>query len=288
MTVVYDLGGRGVFHAIELGPKDAPPLIWLHGFPDHPPSALPFLEHLTKHRRVIAPWLRGYSPSPIEGPFDLETLVADVGALIDKLGARQVDLVGHDWGAAITYATCMFLPDKIRRAATLALPHPLTFLRSLKTGAQMRRSWYMALFQIPGSERLVRTNNFAMIDHLWRTWSPGFQLDDVRRAALHTCLGASLPGPLGYYRAIVRPFSQFDQRVKKLAVPIATPLLQLHGADDGCIGVPSIDDARRFRERELVVVPEAGHFLHLEAPAEIAERIARWLMADERSESKRT
>jgi pimeloyl-ACP methyl ester carboxylesterase len=278
VTAVYDLDGRGVFHAVELGPKDAPPVIWLHGFPDHPPSALPFLEHLTKHRRVIAPWLRGYAPSPTDGPYDLDTLVGDVGALIDKLGVREVDLVGHDWGAAITYATCMTMPDKIRRAVTLALPHPLTFLRALRTGAQMRRSWYMALFQIPGSERLVRANDFAMIDHLWRVWSPGFELDPMRRAALHTCLAASLPGPLGSYRAIVRPLSQFSERVKKFTIPITTPLLQLHGENDGCIGVPSTDDDRRFTQRELLVLPDVGHFLHLEAPAAIAEHVVRWIV----------
>jgi len=276
-VATYELENRGVFHAIELGPKSAPPLIWLHGFPDHPPTALPFLEHLTKHRRVIAPWLRGYTPSPVDGPFDVDTLVGDVLALIAKVG-EPVDLVGHDWGAVITYALCMTAPEKIRRAATLALPHPLTFLRALKTGAQMRRSWYMALFQIPGSERLVRANNFAMVDHLWRTWSPGLELDELRRAALHTCLAGSLPGPLGYYRAIVRPFSQFRERVERLAVPIATPLLQLHGADDGCILPPTGDDSRRFTQREFEVLPGCGHFLHLEKPAAIAERIIRWMV----------
>jgi pimeloyl-ACP methyl ester carboxylesterase len=276
-VTVFELGGRGVFHAIELGPHDAPPLVWLHGFPDHPPSALPFLEHLTRSRHVIAPWLRGYAPSPLAGPFDVDTLVGDVVALIDALGAQQVDLVGHDWGAAITYATCAVAPERVRRAATLALPHPLTFLRSLRTGAQMRRSWYMALFQIPGSERVVRANDLALIDHLWRTWSPGFVLDPARRRALHACLAESLPAPLGYYRAMVRPLAQFRARVEKLATPIATPLLQLHGADDGCILPPSGDDARRFERRELEVIEGVGHFLHLEAPSTTAERILAWL-----------
>lgn len=274
---VFELGGRGVFHAVELGPRDAPPLLWLHGFPDHPPTALPFFEHLTKTRRVIAPWLRGYAPSPTAGPFDVDTLVGDVVALIDALGVKQVDLAGHDWGAAITYGTCAIAPERIRRAVTLALPHPLTFLRSLRTTAQMRRSWYMALFQIPGSERVVRANDLAMIDHLWKTWSPGFALDAARRRALHECLAASLPAPLNYYRAMVRPLAQFRTRVEKLATPLATPLLQLHGADDGCILAPTADDARRFEQRELQIVEGVGHFLHLEDPSAIAQRILDWL-----------
>jgi pimeloyl-ACP methyl ester carboxylesterase len=266
-----------VFEVIDLGSRDAPVMIWLHGFPDHPPSALPFLEHLTKTHRVVAPFLRGYAPSPLDGPFDVDTLVADVVALIDKLGVAQVDLVGHDWGAAITYATCHAIPDRIRHAATLALPHPITFLRQLQTPAQMRRSWYMALFQIPGSERLARANNLAMIDHLWRTWSPGFTLDEHRKTALHATLSASLPAPLGYYRAILRPLSNYRARLRKLAPPIRVPLLQLHGADDGCILPPQLDDARRFTRRELDVIPGVGHFLHLEDPPAIADRIARWL-----------
>jgi pimeloyl-ACP methyl ester carboxylesterase len=44
----------------------------------------------------------GLTPSPLAGPFDVEHLVAEVFALIDKLGAKQVHLVDHDWGAAIT------------------------------------------------------------------------------------------------------------------------------------------------------------------------------------------
>jgi pimeloyl-ACP methyl ester carboxylesterase len=278
MASQLDLGLRGTFHAIELGARDARPLVWLHGFPDHPPTALPFLEHLTRTHRVIAPWLRGYAPSQIEGPYDLDTLVGDVLALIDHVSPdAPVDLVGHDWGAVITYAACLAAPGRIRRAVTMAVPHPLTFLRALRTAAQMRRSWYMALFQIPGSERLVRANSLALIDHLWRTWSPGFTLDPSRRAALHACLAESLPAPLGYYRAMVRPFGNARTRLGRLARPIATPTLQLHGADDGCVLPPTGDDARRFTDRELAVIPEVGHFLHLEAPDRIAVRVGSWL-----------
>ncbi|MBA3541737.1 MAG: alpha/beta fold hydrolase, partial [Deltaproteobacteria bacterium] len=122
---VFELPG-GPFHALVAGHPDAPPLVYLHGFPDHPPTAATFLSELARRHRVIAPWLRGYAPSPLAGPFDLDTLAADVIALIDQLGA-PVDLVGHDWGAAITYAVCAASPTRVRRAVTLALPHPLTF-----------------------------------------------------------------------------------------------------------------------------------------------------------------
>ena len=90
----------GEVHALVGGAVNARPLLFLHGFPDHPPTAVPFLEHLAETHRVVAPWLRGYAPSPIGGPHDLDTLAADALALIDRLGG-QVDLVGHDWGGMI-------------------------------------------------------------------------------------------------------------------------------------------------------------------------------------------
>jgi pimeloyl-ACP methyl ester carboxylesterase len=55
---------------------------------------------------------------------------------------------------------------------------------------------------------------------------------------------------------------------------------QLHGADDGGILPPQVDDRHRFAApHALEVVPDVGHFLHIEAPEAIAERIAAWAVA---------
>jgi pimeloyl-ACP methyl ester carboxylesterase len=269
----------GEFHALAWGDAAAPPLLWLHGFPDHPPTAAPFLVRLARTRRVIAPWLRGYAPSPLGGPYDLDTLAADAIAMIERIAdpSGRADVVGHDWGAAIAYHVCATAPGHVRCAVTLALPHPLTLVRALRRPAQLRRSWYMLLFQAPGAERIVRARRLALIDRLWRAWSPRFALDDERRAELHACLAASLPAPLGYYRAVVRPLAGLRARLAAASRPIAAPLLQLHGAEDGCVLPPRDPDDRYFRERVLEVVPDAGHFLHLEAPAAIAARVTGWL-----------
>ncbi|HLL22050.1 MAG TPA: alpha/beta hydrolase [Kofleriaceae bacterium] len=237
--------------------------MWLHGFPDCPATATDFFRALD--RRVIAPYLRGYAPSPTTGPFDVEALATDVIALLDRVGG-PVDLVGHDWGAIIAYTICMRAPERVRRAVTLAVPHPRTFMRGLRRPAQLRRSWYMAFFQLPGAARVTAARDFALVDRLWRVWSPGFTLDAARRRELHDCLAASWPSPLRYYR---------PQRFR--GDLITTPVLQLHGADDGCILPPTGDDAHRFAERVLTVVPNTGHFLHLEDPTGIAARITSWL-----------
>lgn len=266
----------GTFHA--LGTADGErPLLFLHGFPDHPPTGKPFFAALAERgHRVLAPWLRGYAPSPIDGPFDVDTHVADVIALIDRWSPNApVDVVGHDWGAVITYALCNAAPARVARAVTLAIPHPLTFLRQLRTPAQLRASWYMGLFQLPGSERIIRAKNYRLIDRLWRRWSPGFQLDAEQRDELHACLEASKLGPIAYYRALVRT-TRAD--IRRAVQPISTPLLALHGEEDGCVLPPTLDDRKRFSgpyAREIL--PGVGHFLHVEAPVEVATRVSTWL-----------
>src|ERR1043166_708060 len=89
--------------------------------------------------------------------------------------------------------------------------------------------------------------------------------------------------PLGEVHALVggavnvRPLTTFVDRMRKAEAHIATPLLQLHGNDDGCIVPPTDEDRRLFDARVLEVVPNLGHFLHVEAPTTIAARVARWL-----------
>jgi pimeloyl-ACP methyl ester carboxylesterase len=112
---------------------------------------------------------------------------------VHALVGGQVDLVGHDWGGMIIYTVCAAAPSQVRRAVTLAIPHPATFLRSFAYSKQWKKSWYMALFQLPGADYLLRRRELALIDRLWRAWSPSFTLDSARRNELHACLERSLP-----------------------------------------------------------------------------------------------
>lgn len=261
-------------HALEGEGKRR--LLFLHGFPDHPPTARTFFHELTSRgHHVLAPWLPGYAPSPRTGPYDVITLAKRIASLIDRWSPNDpVDVVGHDWGAVITYALCIVTPQRVRRAATLAVPHPLTFLRQLRTPGQLAASWYMAFFQLPGAAALLKARDGALIDRLWGTWSRNFALSDGQRDAVRACLVESMPAPIEYYRDQLR----HARRVIRLfEQPITTPLLALHGADDGCILPPPLSDRHRFAgPYERGTLTNLGHFLHLEAPDAIADRISVW------------
>jgi pimeloyl-ACP methyl ester carboxylesterase len=275
----------GGFELLTEGAKSDPLVLCLHGFPDHPPSFTPLLAELAlAGYRAVAPWLRGYAPSTLEGPFDTDRLADDVRSLAAALSPeRSVYLVGHDWGAAITYVAASLWPDRIAAAVTMAVPHPNAFFEDLaRHPDQLRRSWYMLLFQLPWiAERAVRRNDYALIDRLWRDWSPGYSPGPAEMRALKDCLDQSMPAPIEYYRASLRPSVAGVRRIRAGRAPerrIKVPLLSLMGADDGCIG-PWIGERQdRFfagpYRRE--VVAGVGHFMQLEAPSEIARRVLDW------------
>lgn len=268
---------RGRFGAlVGASAAGAPTLLLLHGFPDTPVSFVPLARRLgAAGFRCVAPFLRGYAPSPLDGDFTLEGLVADVRAIAAAVGPVHA-VVGHDWGAAITWALLGDggLPG-LSCAVTLAVPHPLEFLRdTLRSPAQLRRSRYMAFFQLPVADRVV---DVAFVERWWRRWSPGFDPGRQYWQSWRATMVTSLPAPLAYYRGMVRPFGAAMARVRRRE-RIEVPVLHLHGAIDGCIA-PEIghDQARHCRALEARVLPGVGHFLHLEDPNAVAEQIAAFV-----------
>jgi pimeloyl-ACP methyl ester carboxylesterase len=283
MNAVVDCS-EGRFALLSREPRGEPrgTVLYLHGFPDQPETATTMLEALARARfRVFAPFLRGYAPSPREGPFSLEQLTRDARALLDALSPDEPAFVlGHDWGAVITYALCASSPARVRSAVAMSVPHPLRFLRALATPEQLRKSWYMLFFQLPyAPERATRAREHKLIDKLWRDWSPGYTLPRSLRTRVHETFEASGGAPIEYYRAMTRPIGAAIARLRgPLAQRITVPVLHLHGRQDGCIAPASCHGAERYFEGPYrsEILEGAGHFLAQERPDEVAARAARW------------
>ena len=77
-----------------------------------------------------------------------------------------------------------------------------------------------------------------------------------------------------------RVFSISAQTAMQTETP-TQPVLYLHGASDGCIGVELAHDARTRKpaNAEVVVVEGAGHFLQLERPDAVNALIVDWVTA---------
>lgn len=276
---------RGRFATLEAGDESAPLVLCAHGFPDHPRTFETVAPALVANGyRVVAPWMRGYSPSVLEGPYGPDSIARDMLALADALSPdAPAYLVGHDWGASAVYGAAALAPRRFHAVATLAVPHPLAFAGALlRNREQRRKSWYMAFFQLPFvAERAVRKDHFAFIDRLYRDWSPGLGPDAEYMEDLKRCLAQSMPGPIEYYRAAFRltPARLWATREDFRALArIRVPTLYLHGADDGCIGPEVADGQERFFRGDFraITVPGAGHFLQLEEPAPVVRHVLDW------------
>src|ERR1700728_2256930 len=125
------------FDVRDAGPADGPVVVLLHGFPQHNDSWNAVIDRLTAQGyRCLAPNQRGYSPGARPSrrrDYRIPELVADLGALIDASGARQVHLAGHAWGAAVAWAAAAEMPERLATVSPVAVPHPAAFIKSLTT-----------------------------------------------------------------------------------------------------------------------------------------------------------
>jgi len=272
------------FAYLAAGPADGPLALCLHGFPDTAWGFRHLLPELAAAGyRAVAPFMRGYAPTsvPHTGHYQSGALVADACALHDALGADgRAALIGHDWGAVAVWGAASYRPDQWRRIVAASVPPSA---RLFSTYDQIKRSFYMFFFQQPMAEAVVAMDDFAFIARLWEDWSPGYDatddLDYVKRAL---GAGPNLTAALGYYRASFDPARQspdLAEAQKAIGAPHGQPTLYLHGAQDGCIGVALVDgvEGRLPEGSKVEILDGAGHFLHLERPAEVNARILSFL-----------
>jgi pimeloyl-ACP methyl ester carboxylesterase len=273
--------------ALTWGPEDGPLLLLLHGYPD---TAWTW-RHLGPELgalgwRTVAPFMRGYGPSGFaaDGCYQVGALAQDVLELTERLGGGPAVLVGHDWGAIAASAAAATAPARVEALVTLAVPPigPLLFSswprRNLGVlGRQVRQSWYIFFQQLPiVSERALD----RVIPKLWRDWSPGYDATfDLGQFWASVDSPARRTAVLRYYRAMLNPAYMRPRHFARQRGWTRLPRVRwlgLHGANDGCL---LSEIASAVGSDDLTVLPGVGHFLHLEAPAEVNSRIVAFVGA---------
>jgi 4-alpha-glucanotransferase len=278
------------FHFLEAG--QGPLVLCLHGFPDHARSFRSQLPALAKAGfRAVAPYLRGYAPTevPPSGPYQAAALATDAAALVEALSPSEPAFVfGHDWGALAAYGAAQLAPRRIRKIATAAVPHGPQLLQAIVSNYdQMRRSWYIFMFQMPTAEAAVSDAGFAFLDRMWADWSPGWTVPAEEMAALKDTFRKPgvLSAALGYYRHTFNPALQAPElaelQSKMMTAPMPVPALVFHGRRDGCIGVETLEGMEALCPQGLakVVIEDAGHFVHQEKPDRVNEALIAFFRA---------
>lgn len=257
----------------ERGPDqldDPPTVLCLHGFPMLSVCWHEQLAGLADSYRVVAPDMRGYGGTDAPGrvsDYSMDKLVRDVVELIDALGVDKVHLVGHDWGAVIAWEVAQRYGSRLHSLCAINCPPSQVLTKLLGHEDQLRRSWYIAAFQLPWlPERLLGRDPEAIAD---RICSLAHNLAPFTRRRLEPYVRQvrerGLAGGLNYYRAALR-------RLPTKLAPIEVPTQLIWGTRDPALG-PWCADEQHYRgwvERfERVMLEDCGHLPMLEAPERV-------------------
>jgi epoxide hydrolase A/B len=299
------------YHYAEAGA--GPLVVLLHGVPDlgHSwRSQLPALA--AAGYRAVAPDLRGCGRSevlPRVEDYSLLRHAEDVKALIGALGAREAVVVGHDWGANLTWATTLLYPTVVRAVVSLSIP----FYPEPRDPAEIHRFSagrfdFTSYFQKPGAaeaEMHADPKGFfrrffvgmsgdapaGTVDYQFTKkpadaklldgfpdppvlppWLTEQDIDVYAAAYARTGLG----GILGFYRNI-----DADYRAMKPAYAQMPrqPVLFIGGAVEPAVRFGSVDPMKAALPdlRGALVLPGCGHWVQQERANEVTAAIIDFL-----------
>ena len=140
---------------IIAGDRGAPVVLLLHGFPESAYSWRHQIAPLADAGwRVIAPDQRGYARSSQPAGVDAyraDHLCDDAMALLDHDGAETAVVIGHDWGAIVTWHIAQRHPERCRGIIAASVPYtPWPDLPSRVLHAQHGDNFfYIKYFQEP-------------------------------------------------------------------------------------------------------------------------------------------
>jgi len=252
-----------------------PLVVLIHGFPDYWATWKPLMATLNKAGyRTAALDNRGYNLSDKpegEAAYAMPNLVGDVAAVIEAEGQKNAIIVGHDWGAAISWQVVFTRPDLVNRLIVMSVPHPVGFAREMATNVeQQKNSQYARNFQQPGFEKYLTPEGLV-----------GWVKDPAEKARyIEAFKRSSIVGMLNYYRANY-PKTPTDMGGFMAAdVPmINVPVLVIHGMKDKALNAAGHAGTwdHVSQDTTVLMIPSADHFVQHDAEALVNKTIRSWL-----------
>jgi pimeloyl-ACP methyl ester carboxylesterase len=276
------------------GPREAPPIVLVHGYPDSAAVWEPVRALLDARYRVITYDVRGAGAS--EAPaarsaYRLEHLAADLAAVADATcGARPFHLVGHDWGSIQSWEAVTDPAFKGRLASYTSISGPCLdhaspglrggadssgeavtpVKRSFGSGVrQMLKSWYIFFFHLPWLPELVWRAGGARV---WPLWLRVTERVEPVQAPHDPAQKRNAINGLNLYRAnfidkLLRPRSRHAHAPVQFIVPLRDRYVgpELSLGLEGWLGA--------YERVEI----DAGHWVVLREPARIAAGIERFV-----------
>ena len=226
--------------------------------------------------------LRGYGetePKPkAVADYRLARLREDVAALIDASGASKVTLIGHDWGAGLAWSFASHQTRPLERLVIMNVPHPAVMMAYLrKSWAQLKKSWYMFFFQIPGLPEWATIRRDAALVrrafHGMAVDKTNFGPEVLDRYARDAQRPGAIRGMINWYRAAFR-YPDMGGDWPKIEVPT----LIVWGEEDAALGVELLDGTDAYvRDLTIRRLPGVSHWVQQEAPDKVNVILEEWL-----------
>jgi len=272
-------------------------IVLLHGFPESHRTWRGLVPLLEDRFRLVMPDQRGFAASDApQGKDDYTTdkIVADLFALVDRLGLDVFTLVGHDWGGAVAWAAALRGDPRLTRLVIVNAPHPVIFQKSLIEDADQRlTSQYITAFRTPGFEAAVEAMGWDTFfdksfgGHVDLARIPpeekGQYLADWTQPGVFSAM-------LNWYRAaavmvpppsVTVPLPDF---LLKAFPKVTVPTLVVWGMKDQALLPIQLDGLDTLVEDLTIVrVPDAGHFVPWENPQAVAAALRPFLAGPKRA-----
>ncbi|MCU0482380.1 MAG: 2-succinyl-6-hydroxy-2,4-cyclohexadiene-1-carboxylate synthase [Anaerolineae bacterium] len=248
------------------------PILILHGFTGDGASFIQHLPRLAQTHRLIAPDLLGHGATispPHPARYKMENAIADLSALLAHLNITSCTVLGYSMGGRLALGFALSHPDKVHRLILESSSAGLSTASERETRIKSDEAL---------AERILTGGIEAFVDEWER-----LPLWDSQSADIKASLRAHRlkNNPLGLANSLrgmgtgAQPY--FGDRLTALTMPV----LLITGEKDAKFTTIGAEMVQKIPRARLVVMPNVGHTVHLEAPETYQEAVTQFLRYNE-------
>ena len=277
-----DAGVLNIGYA-DLGPKNGPVMILLHGWPYDIYSYAEVAPALAAAGyRVLVPYLRGYGTTRIRSADtprngQQAALAADIIAFMDALKIKQAHFGGYDWGARTADIVAALWPERCKTLVSVSgylIGSQEANRKPLPPAAEFAW-WYQFYFTTERGAQGYAANCKAFNRLIWKLASPTWKFDDATYDRSATAFDNSdhVDIVIHNYRwrlGLAQGESKYDALEQRLATApaITVPTITMEGDANGAPHPEPSAYAKKFtgKYQHRNIGGGIGHNLPQEAP----------------------
>jgi pimeloyl-ACP methyl ester carboxylesterase len=284
-----DAGLLNVGYA-DMGPRNGPAVILLHGWPYDIHSFVDVAPRLaSRGYRVIVTYLRGYGSTRFLSADTMRNgqptaVASDIIALMDALNIQQAILAGFDWGARTADIIAVLWPERCKALVSVSgylIGNQQAGMKPLAPEAEFQW-WYQFYFATDRGRAGYEKNTHDFAKLIWKQASPKWKFDDATfdRSAAAFTNPDHVDITVHNYRwrqGLVQGEAKYDALEQRLvsAPTIGVPAITLEGDANGAPHAPPAAYAAKFtgKYKHRTLTGGIGHNLPQEAPKAFADAV---------------